>query len=91
MMKNKEHLNIDGLKNIIYLAYEMNPLGKRKSNKEELFKFLKINTDNLNFYEINKELKKIEILSKSISKEKNINLEFLGGLIQGDGCFNISF
>jgi hypothetical protein len=91
MMKNKEHLNIETLKNIIYLAYKMNLLGKRKYKLEELFSYLKINTDTFLFNEINKKLKNFEFLSVKNSKKQNINLEFLGGLIQGDGCFNISF
>jgi len=82
LMKNKEHLNNIGLKKIIKLAYNMNPLGIRKISIEELLSKLNLTKADLYIDNIN---------NYYLYHIDNLSPWFIGGLIQGDGYFNISF
>nr|YP_203314.1 orf327 [Zancudomyces culisetae]AAW49481.1 orf327 [Zancudomyces culisetae] len=87
-MKNKQHLTQKGLIDIINLTYIMNPLGKRKINKKELFEFLKIKDFSIS--DENNPYTDFSLSNKFLYQNE-IDINFIGGLIQGDGCFNISF
>lgn len=85
-MLNKEHLNLKGLVEIIYLGFHLNIDTYRRTNqsKQKLLSFL-----------INKygELPSpCDINIPSISNtQKELSLDFIRGLIDGDGSFNVSF
>ena len=93
-MLKKNHLKLEGLLRIIYLAFELNKERRTKESKDNLLKFLESVHGKLPTPE---ELE-IEALIHSISEEAEANsrsqplsLEFVAGLIDGDGSFNVSF
>lgn len=86
MMKNKKHLTLEGIIQIIDLAYFMN---KETSLRTEETKRLLINSLELKYGKIP------DVPKISLPEDKNnklpISLEFIRGLIDGDGSFNLSF
>lgn len=91
-MKEKEHLNLKYLIQMIQLAYFSNKSSRNLTSKKELFKLL-----GLKDAEISSLLKKVNNnlndFNKSLSliNKKPISLEFILGLIEGDASFNFSF
>lgn len=99
-MLNKNHLNLEGLLRIIYTSFELNKeTGRRtEESKINLQKFLENKHG---------KLPKVELLSSALGEplsevlieesvlplptRPNISLEFIAGLIDGDGSFNVSF
>jgi len=85
MMKDKKHLTIDGTLKILELSYFMNKETSLRTDfkKEELLEKLRLKYGELpKFEKIN--------LPKPITL-KPLTLEFVRGLVDGDGSFNISF
>lgn len=85
-MLNKEHLKLEGLLGIIYAGFQLNPdTGRRtEDSKQKLLGFLKDKYGKLPSpcY--------IEIPSLP-NKQETLSLDFITGLIDGDGSFNVSF
>jgi hemolysin-activating ACP:hemolysin acyltransferase len=86
MMKDKKHLTLEGLIQIIDLAYFMN---KETSLRTEETKKLLIDSLESKYGKI-PNMPKI-YLPESNNEKLPINLEFIKGLIDGDGSFNLSF
>ena len=91
-MINKNHLNLEGLLRIIYASNQLNVETTRRTeeSKNNLLNFLESKHGKLPAPE------KLEInsLIPSISVQENklpLTLEFIAGLIDGDGSFNVSF
>jgi len=85
MMKEKKHLTLEGTLQIIELAYFMNKETSLRTEftKEELLNKIRYKYGMLPFFS------KI-----NLSETKNsfsITLEFIRGLIDGDGSFNVNF
>jgi hypothetical protein len=85
MIKEKKHLTIEGTLHILNLAYFMNK--DTSLRNEESFKLLQKNL-NLNTNISNSNL--INLVHTK-NKIEPLTLEFVRGLIDGDGSFNISF
>jgi hypothetical protein len=99
-MLNKNHLNLEGLLRIIYTSFELNKeTGRRtEESKVNLLKFLESKHG---------KLPKVELLSSALAQpirdvlieesvlplptNSEMSLEFIAGLIDGDGSFNVSF
>jgi hemolysin-activating ACP:hemolysin acyltransferase len=86
MMQNKKHLTLEGIIQIIDFAYFMN---KETSLRTEDSKKLLINNLELKYGKIPK-VSKIFLPNENF-KELPISLEFVRGLIDGDGSFNLAF
>jgi hypothetical protein len=88
-MLNKTHLNLEGLIKIIYTSFNLNTeTGRRtEESKENLLTFLESKHGKLPTKE------EIGTYSPPISFafKSKMSLEFIAGLIDGDGSFNISF
>ena len=86
---NKEHYNIEELYKIINLVFYMNPFSKRKINKNEYLRYL--NQNEINF--IKNEKIYIQKYNEIIStfKSNKLNVQFIKGLFQGDGCISINY
>ena len=86
-MLNKNHLNLEGLVDIIYLAFKLNiETGRRTNNsKENLINFLKTKYGKL------PEPRTVpEDIMSNIHKS-NLTLDFIAGLIDANGSFNVAF
>lgn len=88
-MLNKEHLKLEGLLGIIYAGFQLNPDTGRRTNesKQKLLEFLK-----------DKHLPAGELPSPSPvetpslpEKQDEMSLDFITGLVDGDGSFNVTF
>ena len=86
-MLNKNHLNLEGLVDIIYLAFKLNiETGRRTNNsKENLINFLKTK-----YGKLPEPSTVPEDIMSNIHKS-NLTLDFIAGLIDGDGSFNVAF
>jgi hypothetical protein len=84
-VKDKKHLTLEGTIQIINLAYFMN---KETSLRSEITKEIIMNKLNLKYG-------KLPIVPDStkqiLTKLEPLTLEFVRGLIDGDGSFNVSF
>jgi hypothetical protein len=92
-MLNKNHLKLDGLLRIIYASFQLNVETSRRTevSKNDLLKFLEAKYGKLPTPE---ELGSNLIPSTSLLlpwSKSPLSLEFLAGLIDGDGSFNVSF
>jgi hypothetical protein len=87
MVKNKKHLTKEGTIEIINLAYFMNKETSLRSEltREECFNKLKLKYGSLPV------APKIELGVVDTTKLVPLNLEFVRGLVDGDGSFNVSF
>jgi hypothetical protein len=84
-VKDKKHLTLEGTIQIINLAYFMN---KETSLRSEITKEIIMNKLNLK----NGKLPIVPDSTKQIlTKLEPLTLEFVRGLIDGDGSFNVSF
>ena len=91
-MINKNHLNLEGLLRIIYVSHQLNVETTRRTeeSKKELLKFLESKHGKLPA----PEKLGINFLIPSVSVQENklpLTLDFIAGLIDGDGSFNVSF
>jgi hypothetical protein len=85
MMLDKKHLNLEGLVDIINLSFQLNikTSRRKKELKKNLLEFLTKKHGELPspcFTKI-----------PSIKINTNLSLDFVTGLIDGDGSFNVSF
>jgi hypothetical protein len=98
MVKTKKHLTIEGTVEIINLAYFMNKETSLRSEftREECMNKLKLKYENAKTPVVSK----IESCGPIVDTTKlctplregaPLNLEFVRGLVDGDGSFNISF
>lgn len=93
LMKDKKHLNIEGLLQIIEVSYFMNKDTTLRTNlsKSIILNELKDKYGTLPFIEDSapryKELKLVHTLCGA----HPINLEYIRGLVDGDGSFNVAF
>ena len=85
-ISNKEHLNIQGLINIIYLSFKLNFDTTRRTNKSKqaLLEFLKKKHGELPVPS------SLDVLQVPSTQNK-LTLGFITGLVDGDGSFNVSF
>lgn len=85
MMKDKKHLTLEGVLQIIELAYFMNKDTSLRSDstKEVLMNNLELNHGTLPI------VPKIKLPESKLPGP--INLEFIRGQVDGDGSFNVSF
>ena len=85
-MLNKEHLNLKGLTDIIYLSFKLNSATSRQTDmsKQRLLNFLENKHGILPFSNCLQELHIPNTRSK-------LTLDFITGLVDGDGSFNVSF
>lgn len=94
-MLNKNHLNLEGLLRIIYLSFELNKdtSSRTEESKNNLLKFLESNHGKLPTPEELKIESSIHSISEVVANNRStpLSLEFIAGLIDGDGSFNISF
>lgn len=83
-MLKKEHLKLEGLLEIISASFQLNVDTARRTeeSKKKLLKFLECKHGKLNM--------PIYKTVPSISN-KELTLDFITGLIDGDGSFNVSF
>jgi hypothetical protein len=90
MIKEKKHLTLEGLIQIINLSYFMNieTSLRTEKTKENLIENLR-----LKYGELPAVKDTIVTLATEIdsSKSEPLTLEFVRGLIDGDGSFNVSF
>lgn len=90
-MLNKKHLKLDGLLEIIYVSFKLNiETGRRtEESKKKLLEFLESKHGKLP-----KPLCTEEVLAPIIAKSSSkspMSLDFIAGLIDGDGSFNVAF
>lgn len=90
MMLKKEHLKLEGLLTIIEASFLMNiETGRRTADsKQKLIEFLRDKHGLLPPVEWSSISIEIE---KSNFKREGLTLDFIAGLIDGDGSFNVSF
>lgn len=100
MIKEKKHLTLEGIIQILNLSYFMN---KDTSLRTEETKKILEESIRLKFglVSLASAAPKIELLStpalavayatRQAAKSKPMNLEFVRGLVDGDGSFNVSF
>lgn len=83
-MLNKEHLKLEGLLNIIHTSFKLNvDTGRRQEeSKEKLLKFLE---------DTHGKLPKPQLSLIPEGTHKDLSLDFIIGLIDGDGSFNVTF
>jgi len=87
MIKEKKHLTLEGLIQILNLSYFMN---KETSLRTDESKEILVNKLIEKYGELPTVLD--IVLAKNISNNKEpLTLEFVRGLIDGDGSFNVSF
>lgn len=87
MINKKEHLTVNGLAEIIHISYHMNPVGSRNEiRKLELLDLIGYTNTNLNSFQRSKLIENLPL-----STESNLDPNFISGLIDGDGSFNITF
>lgn len=88
-MLNKEHLKLEGLLEIIDISYYINKATSLRTpeSKEKLISFLKDKHGLLPSVSSKSEMDE-EMVSFS---PKPLSLDFVVGLIDGDGSFNVSF
>jgi len=90
-MLNKNHLKLEGLLRIIYGSFKLNvDTGRRtEESKGNLLKYLESKHGEL---PTPKELGELEVSSEELLIYKSpLSLDFIAGLIDGDGSFNITF
>lgn len=87
-MLAKKHLSLQGLLNIVYLGFELNSDTTRRTedSKVNLIKFLEVKHGVLPESQVDLD----DFESKSHLKSP-LSLDFIAGLIDGDGSFNVSF
>jgi hypothetical protein len=85
MIKEKSHLTLEGLIQIINLSYFMNieTTLRTEKTKEILMDNLRLKFGDLP--------KVRDIIKPALAKSETLTLDFVRGLIDGDGSFNISF
>lgn len=93
-MINKNHLNLEGLLRIIYVSYQLNVETTRRTeeSKNDLINFLESKHGKLPAPEkldINSLIPSLPVQVQENSLP--LTLEFIAGLIDGDGSFNVSF
>jgi hypothetical protein len=90
-MLNKEHLNLEGLLEIIDASYYINKATSLRTpeSKEKLINFLKDKHGLLPSVSSPDEM--FSSLRDAKKTTKPLSLDFVTGLIDGDGSFNISF
>ena len=86
-MLNKEHLKLEGLLEIIDISFFMNKVTSTRTeeSKEKLLNYLK---------DKHGLLPDINVINKDknfTTSNKPLDLDFIVGLIDGDGSFNVSF
>lgn len=83
---NKQHLNLQGLSDIIDLSFKLNYDTRRRTNesKQALIKFLEKKHGKL---PISNCLQQLDIANI----QNELTLDFIAGLVDGDGSFNVSF
>lgn len=86
-MLNKRHLKLEGLLSIIYTSFKLNSATGRRTeeSKDNLLKFLESKNGKLP----EPLLIEAPLIAKLTSS--NLSLDFLAGLIDGDGSFNVAF
>lgn len=86
-MLNKNHLNLEGLVDIIYLSFKLNIETGRRTNdsKENLINFLKTKYGKL------PEPSTVQEDIMSNIHKSNLTLDFIAGLIDANGSFNVAF
>jgi len=82
MMKEKEHLTSEGTVKIIQLAYFMNKTGSKRTeeSKQSLLALLPIQSETVE-----------AVKALPTPNLPEMSLDFVTGLIDGDGSFNLSF
>jgi len=87
MIKNKRHLTLEGTIQILNLSYFMNKeTSLRTENTTEiLLNKLKIK------YGVLPVVEEVKLPALDLYKPEPLNLDFVRGLIDGDGSFNVSF
>lgn len=87
MIKEKKHLTLEGIIQILNLSYFMNndTTLRTEKTKEILENHLILK------YGVLPVVPKLIIPTLNSHKKKPMNLEFIRGLIDGDGSFNVSF
>lgn len=86
MMNNKEHLTLKGLLTILELSYFTHSTSLRTlDSKQEILNDLK------NIFKVLPSLPSDLLVSSSNTHTESLDREFVRGLIDGDGSFNISF
>ena len=90
-MLKKNHLNLEGLLRIIYASHHLNVETTRRTeeSKNDLLKFLESKHGQLPAPE---KLEINSLISVSVpDKQLSLSTDFMAGLIDGDGSFNVSF
>src|SRR6267154_1942204 len=89
MIKDKKHLTLEGIIQILNLSYFMN---KDTSLRTEETKKILVDSIRIKYGEL-PEVVTPEIVLPSLSNSNlnSMNLEFVRGLIDGDGSFNVFF
>ena len=92
MMYDKKHLTVEGVLEILELSYFMNKDTTLRTNesKEALLNCLKFKHGTLPIININ-HLKPLILPLNETSQFLPLTLEFIRGLIDGDGSFNVTF
>lgn len=90
MIKEKHHLKLEGIIQIMHLSYFMNKDTslRTETTKEILVDKLRLKYGTLP--EISQDCPEI-VLPTNLSSSSPMNLEFVRGLVDGDGSFNVSF
>jgi LAGLIDADG DNA endonuclease family protein len=89
MIKEKKHLTLEGLIQILNLSYFMN---KETSLRTEESKEILVKKLIEKYGELPTILETYYVVTNNISNNKEpLTLEFVRGLIDGDGSFNVSF
>lgn len=88
-MLNKEHLKLEGLIEIIYYGFQLNKDISRRTeeSKQKLFNFLTNKHGKLP----SPSYKEPSYKAVTTNTKMNLSLDFVSGLIDGDGSFNVSF
>lgn len=100
MIKNKKHLTVEGTLHILNLSYFMNKETSLRS--VESFNFLKeklnLNKTKLPVFPLTNDSNNVNQIEKetikptfSESENRPLTFEFIRGLVDGDGSFNVSF
>ena len=90
LIEQKQHLTQEGIIKIIHLAFEMNPQGKRKYSKLDLFTYLGFSESSSVFF--------CATSIPTLDTPKYQKLEglcihhwWITGFTDGDGCFSVYF
>jgi hypothetical protein len=88
-MQQKKHLEQTGLLEIIDLAFQMNPSGKRKNTKLFLFETIQKGLPN---FQVDATLPENKLLRYPLNITEKTILDpwYITGLTDGEGCFTVS-